>query len=160
MEATYFSKEWDDAPMPYAIFFTPQGHAIHGTLETGRLGTRRLARLHSPLPDNAAKLYQLVSAEGMGHTTVVVTGDVQFPQVLSRVARQRVLPAAAHAAAPAESLLDDFQDAHELIAVLRRCAAPAMLIAAWRPGAGWAFLIARHRLSRGWNLCQAEGAAR
>src|SRR4029079_5713440 len=34
MEATYFSKEWDDAPMPHSIFFTGQGHAIHGTPHT------------------------------------------------------------------------------------------------------------------------------
>src|SRR6185437_13512692 len=31
MEKDHFSKEWDDAPMPYSIFFTKQGHAIHGT---------------------------------------------------------------------------------------------------------------------------------
>ena len=28
MEATHFSKEWDDAPMPHSIFFTPEGHAV------------------------------------------------------------------------------------------------------------------------------------
>ena len=31
MERDHFSKEWDDAPMPYSIFFTPNGHAIHGS---------------------------------------------------------------------------------------------------------------------------------
>ncbi len=31
MEKDHFSREWDDAPMPYSIFFTEQGHAIHGT---------------------------------------------------------------------------------------------------------------------------------
>ena len=31
MERDHFSREWDDAPMPYSIFFTKQGHAIHGT---------------------------------------------------------------------------------------------------------------------------------
>ena len=31
MEKDHFSREWDDAPMPYSIFFTKQGHAIHGT---------------------------------------------------------------------------------------------------------------------------------
>src|SRR5258706_14981642 len=37
MEKTYFSKEWDDAPMPNAMFFTPAGNAIHGTYETAHL---------------------------------------------------------------------------------------------------------------------------
>ena len=74
MEATYFSKEWDDAPMPHSIFFTPRGHAIHGTLHTANLGlpvSHGCVRLS---PDNAATLYSLVSAQGMSHTTVVVTG--------------------------------------------------------------------------------------
>ena len=31
MEEDHFSKEFDDAPMPHSIFFTKQGHAIHGT---------------------------------------------------------------------------------------------------------------------------------
>src|SRR6202000_649813 len=38
MEASHFSKEFDDAPMPHAIFFTKYGHAIHGTESEGRLG--------------------------------------------------------------------------------------------------------------------------
>ena len=37
MERDHFSKEWDDAPMPHAIFFTPEGHAIHGTYATRRI---------------------------------------------------------------------------------------------------------------------------
>ncbi|MGY3356778.1 hypothetical protein ACVWZK_003441 [Bradyrhizobium sp. GM0.4] len=31
MEEDHYSKEFDDAPMPHAIFFTKVGHAIHGT---------------------------------------------------------------------------------------------------------------------------------
>ena len=31
MEEDHYSKEFDDAPMPHAIFFTKIGHAIHGT---------------------------------------------------------------------------------------------------------------------------------
>src|SRR6195952_5530900 len=38
MEEDHYSKEFDDAPMPHAIFFTKQGHAIHGTDSVGRLG--------------------------------------------------------------------------------------------------------------------------
>jgi hypothetical protein len=78
MEATYFSKEWDDAPMPHSIFFTGQGHAIHGTPHTGNLGrpvSHGCVRLS---PANAATLYSLVSAEGMSQTTVVVSGGLDF----------------------------------------------------------------------------------
>jgi L,D-transpeptidase catalytic domain len=31
MEIDHYSEEWDNAPMPYSIFFTQEGHAIHGT---------------------------------------------------------------------------------------------------------------------------------
>ena len=39
MEEDHYSKEFDDAPMPHAIFFTKIGHAIHGTdsVEPARL---------------------------------------------------------------------------------------------------------------------------
>src|SRR5215831_1103734 len=39
MEVDHFSKEWDDAPMPNSIFFTPKGHAIHGSFDTKHLGS-------------------------------------------------------------------------------------------------------------------------
>src|SRR5260370_15632320 len=39
MEADHFSKEWDDAPMPHSIFFSPTGHAIHASFNTRRLAT-------------------------------------------------------------------------------------------------------------------------
>ena len=34
----WYSKQWDNAPMPHAVFFTREGHAIHGTYEVKRLG--------------------------------------------------------------------------------------------------------------------------
>jgi hypothetical protein len=77
MAREHFSKEWDDSPMPYSIFFTPDGHAIHGTLTTLRLGkpvSHGCIRLD---PRNAAILFDLVTAEGLGKTQVVVTsGDL------------------------------------------------------------------------------------
>src|SRR5882672_619241 len=39
MERDHFSKEWDDAPMPFSIFFTPKGHAIHGSFDVKHLGS-------------------------------------------------------------------------------------------------------------------------
>jgi hypothetical protein len=74
MEPTYFSKEWDDAPMPHAIFFTAQGHAIHGSLDTAQLGWAVSHGCVRISPENATTLYSLVSSEGMNHTTVVITG--------------------------------------------------------------------------------------
>jgi L,D-transpeptidase-like protein len=37
MNEIWYSKQWDDAPMPHAIFFTKKGHAVHGTNETKNL---------------------------------------------------------------------------------------------------------------------------
>jgi lipoprotein-anchoring transpeptidase ErfK/SrfK len=38
MEIDHYSDEWDNAPMPYSIFFTETGDAIHGTFEQRNLG--------------------------------------------------------------------------------------------------------------------------
>ena len=44
MSKIWYSKQWDDAPMPHAIFFTKKGHAIHGTDETkSSAGSPRMA---------------------------------------------------------------------------------------------------------------------
>ena len=47
MEIDHTSDEWDDAPMPYSIFFTKIGHAIHGTNQQRNLGQLLSARLRS-----------------------------------------------------------------------------------------------------------------
>jgi L,D-transpeptidase catalytic domain len=77
MEADHFSKEWDDAPMPHSIFFSPTGHAIHGYLDTHRIGTPASHGCVRLNPANAARLYELVEKEGLPNTKVVVTGDVR-----------------------------------------------------------------------------------
>jgi hypothetical protein len=75
MEEDHYSKEFDDAPMPNAIFFTKQGHAIHGTDSVSRLGSPashgcvRLSRA------NALKLWDIVKTEGLLNTTVTLTGS-------------------------------------------------------------------------------------
>ncbi|MFA9386623.1 MAG: L,D-transpeptidase [Methyloceanibacter sp.] len=73
MEVMHYSKEWDNAGMPHSIFFTKRGHAIHGSNHPG-LGTtvsHGCVRLSLP---NAATLYDLVHANGMTTTKVVVRG--------------------------------------------------------------------------------------
>jgi hypothetical protein len=74
MEVSWFSKEYYNSPMPHSIFFHG-GFAIHGSYEINRLGgpaSHGCIRLH---PDNAAALYALVEREGMGATTIVVSGE-------------------------------------------------------------------------------------
>jgi hypothetical protein len=72
LEEVYYSKKYDDAPMPNSVFFYG-GYAIHGTLEERRLGNAvshgcvRLARV------NAAQLYALVRAHGMSRTRISIT---------------------------------------------------------------------------------------
>jgi lipoprotein-anchoring transpeptidase ErfK/SrfK len=78
MERDHFSEEWDDAPMPNSIFFTPEGHAIHGSFHTKRLGTRASHGCVRLAPANAATLYALVQKAGMKNTTVLVKGGFDF----------------------------------------------------------------------------------
>ena len=78
MEADHFSKEWDDAPMPHSIFFTQQGHAIHGYLNTRNIGSPASHGCVRLEPENAAKLYALVQQQGLPNTKVVLTGDVRL----------------------------------------------------------------------------------
>ncbi len=74
MEADHFSKEWDDAPMPHSIFFTPAGHAIHGTYETRYLGSAVSHGCVRLSPAHASTLFDLVRREGLLETKVVLTG--------------------------------------------------------------------------------------
>jgi hypothetical protein len=84
MEASHFSKEFDDAPMPHSIFFTQRGHAVHGYLNTSHLGlpvSHGCVRLD---PQNASALYALVKQQGVLNTTVVITGHVSDAAVARR----------------------------------------------------------------------------
>jgi hypothetical protein len=75
MEEDHFSEEWDDAPMPHSIFFTPWGHAIHGTEYINHLGHRASHGCVRIAPENAEKLYSLVEEAGLSNTTVVIKGS-------------------------------------------------------------------------------------
>jgi hypothetical protein len=78
MEAKHFSKEWDDAPMPHSIFFTKVGHAIHGTYDAAHLGSAVSHGCVRISAANATQLYQLVKAEGVSKTQVVITGQQPY----------------------------------------------------------------------------------
>lgn len=71
MYREYYSKQYDGAPMPNAIFYD-RGYAIHGSYETGSLGrpaSHGCIRLH---PDDAQKLFDLVVAVGTENTAIHV----------------------------------------------------------------------------------------
>ncbi|MGH6853834.1 MAG: L,D-transpeptidase [Aestuariivirga sp.] len=76
MEKEHFSLEWDDAPMPNSIFFTGEGHAIHGSYHVKSLGRRASHGCVRLAPENAAKLFTLVEKVGMANTRVVVKGGL------------------------------------------------------------------------------------
>jgi L,D-transpeptidase catalytic domain len=71
---THFSREWDNAPMPHSIFFTEEGHAIHGSHAIGRLGTPASHGCVRLAPRNAGILFGLVAAEGLDRTRIEITG--------------------------------------------------------------------------------------
>lgn len=76
MEKDYFSKEWDNAPMPNAMFFTQKGHAIHGSYNIARLGTRASHGCVRLAPENAAILFDLVQKAGYKNSVVVIKGGL------------------------------------------------------------------------------------
>ena len=76
MERHHFSREWDDAPMPHSIFFTQEGHAIHGSYERRRLGRPASHGCVRLAPENAATLFALVKQQGVKNARVTLSGDL------------------------------------------------------------------------------------
>jgi hypothetical protein len=74
MEKEHFSKEWDDAPMPYSMFFTAWGHAIHGSYHVKGLGSPVSHGCVRLLPANAEILFGLVKEAGFKNNTVSIRG--------------------------------------------------------------------------------------
>jgi lipoprotein-anchoring transpeptidase ErfK/SrfK len=71
LERKWFSRKYNMAPMPYAIFFDGN-YAIHGTTHVRQLGRRAskgCVRLH---PQNAAVLFSLVQKHGAANTRIVI----------------------------------------------------------------------------------------
>lgn len=88
MAKMWFSKKYDDAPMPHSIFFK-DGAAIHATSSTGRLGSPASHGCVRLAPANAAALYALVGKHGMVSTRIVVHGTPKWrePLVANRTDR-------------------------------------------------------------------------
>ena len=75
MNKVWYSKEWDNAPMPHAIFFMKDGHAIHGSYEVKHLGKAVSHGCVRISPQNATTLYTLIEKTGLKNTQVVLAGD-------------------------------------------------------------------------------------
>jgi lipoprotein-anchoring transpeptidase ErfK/SrfK len=75
MNEIWYSKEWDNAPMPHAVFFMKDGHAIHGTTEVKNLGKPASHGCVRLAPENATILYDLVKENGLQNTQVVLSGE-------------------------------------------------------------------------------------
>ena len=91
MNEIWYSKQWDNAPMPHSIFFIKDGHAIHGSNEVKNLGQPASHGCVRISPENAAKLYALVAKNGLQNTQVVLTGTT--PAVNLRSRARQALPA-------------------------------------------------------------------
>jgi lipoprotein-anchoring transpeptidase ErfK/SrfK len=92
MNEMWYSKQWDNSPMPHSIFFMKDGHAIHGTHETRNLGKPASHGCVRLAPQNASTLFTLVKETGMENVDVVLTGETpggEGPRVADRPARQQ-----------------------------------------------------------------------
>jgi lipoprotein-anchoring transpeptidase ErfK/SrfK len=66
------SKKYDDAPMPYAVFFNG-GYAVHGTYEVRQLGrpaSHGCVRLDTR---NAATFFAMAADAGLHNTRIVIS---------------------------------------------------------------------------------------
>lgn len=65
------SRKYDDAPMPYAVFYD-RGWAVHGTTAVSRLGKPASHGCVRLATSNAKAFYDLVREVGPGNTRIVV----------------------------------------------------------------------------------------
>lgn len=71
MHLMWYSRKYNNAPMPYAIFYH-KGYAVHGTSAVAKLGkpaSHGCIRLQT---ENAKKFYYLVQDVGQKNTTIIV----------------------------------------------------------------------------------------
>jgi hypothetical protein len=109
MEIDHHSDEYDNAPMPYSIFFTQTGNAIHGTYEQRNLGRAVSHGCVRLSVKNAATLWNLVKQEKMANTTVVVNGAIRDagPPAVARSHPLPLTPDSASYAAPTADQSND-----------------------------------------------------
>jgi lipoprotein-anchoring transpeptidase ErfK/SrfK len=72
LDANHKSDEYEEAPMPYAVFFSG-GYAVHATEFTKRLGTPASHGCVRLSLDNAQTFFNLVKTYGATNTKIVIT---------------------------------------------------------------------------------------
>lgn len=77
MAQMWRSRQYDDAPMPYSVFFNG-GIAVHGTMNPGSLGRAASHGCVRLATSNAAVFYKLVTRHGMAQTRIIVHGNQPF----------------------------------------------------------------------------------
>jgi lipoprotein-anchoring transpeptidase ErfK/SrfK len=85
MSKMWYSKKYDNAPMPHAVFFSG-GVAMHATQATGLLGRPASHGCIRQSPANAATTYRLVAKHGNAHTKIVVHGTPRYSE--TKIARR------------------------------------------------------------------------
>jgi lipoprotein-anchoring transpeptidase ErfK/SrfK len=65
------SKTYDDAPMPFAVFFH-DGYAVHATTDTKRLGQPASLGCVRLSKENAAAFFALVAKHGKANTEILI----------------------------------------------------------------------------------------
>lgn len=73
MSKMWYSRQYDYAPMPHAVFFH-KGVAIHATYAINQLGRPASHGCVRLAPKNAAALFKLVNDHGKARTEIVVHG--------------------------------------------------------------------------------------
>lgn len=71
LERMHYSTLYDNAPMPWSIFFIGN-YAIHGTTAVEMLGQPASAGCVRLAPENARVLFEAVQAAGMSETRIVI----------------------------------------------------------------------------------------
>ena len=71
LEAIWYSSKYEYSAMPHSIFFAG-GYAIHGTYAVASLGRAVSHGCVRLSPAHASLLFNLVGAEGRGHTRIVI----------------------------------------------------------------------------------------
>lgn len=91
LDRTHRSSRYQNAPMPYSVFFRGN-YAIHGTNQVRALGqpaSHGCIRLHTA---NAAKLFALVQKHGLKQTSITISGGVKGKVANNRLASPKTVP--------------------------------------------------------------------
>lgn len=84
----WYSRQYDMAPMPYAVFFK-NGAAIHGTTAVTQFGSPASHGCVRLTQSNAATFYKLVNKHGLAATKIIVQGNPPLDRVARNQDRRR-----------------------------------------------------------------------